>query len=131
MHQDVYITHITVNCETLCTFLKQCLLPHLLPFNGVNPRSVVIVDTLSIHHTDNVVSLIEEVGAMVHYLPPNSPDMHPIEETFSKVKGFLKAYDPFIPVVEEPEILDKILSAFASVTSSDCHGWMKHCGYIQ
>ena len=128
---DVYITDKTVNSETFCTFLEQCLLPHLLPFNGVNPRSVVIMDNASIHHTDSVVSLIEEVGALVHYLPPYSPDMNPIEETFSKVKGFLKANDPFIQVVEQSEIPDIILSAFASVTSSDCHGWMKHCGYIQ
>ena len=128
---DVYITDKTVNSETFCTFLEQCLLPHLLPFNGVNPRSVVIMDNASIHHTESVVSLIEEVGALVHYLPPYSPDMNPIEETFSKVKGFLKANDPFIQVVEQSEIPDIILSAFASVTSSDCHGWMKHCGYIQ
>ena len=61
---------------------------HLLPFNGTNSRSVVVLDNASIHHVTEVESLIEETGAIVIYLPPYSPDLNPIEECFSKVKGF-------------------------------------------
>ena len=125
----MHITHETVNSETFYDFLERYLLPQLLPFDGLNPRSVVIMDNASIHHTDSVVGLIEEVGALVHYLPPYSPDLNPIEEAFSKVKSFLKANDTFIQIADESEIPDIILSGFASITSSDCQGWMEHSGY--
>ncbi len=38
----------------------------LLPFDGVNPRSVVIA---SIHHADSTKSL-EQLGVLVYFLPP-------------------------------------------------------------
>ena len=98
--------------------------------NCTNPRSVVVMDNASIHHVDKVVALIEEVGAIVIYLPPYSPDIMPIEECFSKVKAYLRANDPLIQVLEGSEIEDAILSAFASVAPSDCYGWVKDCGYI-
>ena len=34
--------------------------------------------------------MIEDVGALVHFLPPYSPDFNPIEEMFSKVKTEMK-----------------------------------------
>jgi len=47
------------------------------------------MDNASIHHVEPAVELIEEHGAMLHFLPPYSPDLDPIEEAFSKVKHFL------------------------------------------
>ena len=56
------------------------LLPHLMPFNGVNPRSVVIMDNASIHHVDAVTDLIEtQTGPKLIFLPPYSPDLMPVE----------------------------------------------------
>ena len=69
--------------------MQKQLLP-LLPFDGVNPHSVVIMDNCSVHHIQETVSMIEEVGAIVQFLPPYSPDLNPIEEAFSKVKSQLK-----------------------------------------
>lgn len=60
----VYITDKTVNSETFCALIKQCLLPYLLPFNGVNLQSVVIIGNAFIHHTNSVVSLIEACYGM-------------------------------------------------------------------
>ena len=57
-----------------------------MPFNGVNKHSVVVLDNCSVHHMEGVVAMIEEAGAIVHFLPPYSPDFNPIEETFAKVK---------------------------------------------
>ncbi len=31
------------------------------------------------HHANGVVDLIESTGALVHFLPPYSPDLNPIE----------------------------------------------------
>lgn len=33
----------------------------------------------SIHHIEGIASMIEEVGTLVHFLPPYSPDFNPIE----------------------------------------------------
>ncbi len=87
------------------------------------------MNNASIHHVDDVIGLVEEVGALVHFLPPYSPD--PIEEAFSRVKGFLKANDPLVQVLGESEIPDIIFSPFASITNNDCYGWVKHCGYLR
>jgi len=41
---DVYVTAENVNADTFCEYVECCLLPYLLPFNGTNPNSVVILD---------------------------------------------------------------------------------------
>ena len=47
-------------------YVRRSLLPTLMPFNGFNPKSVVIMDNSSIHHVDEVVSTIESIGAIVN-----------------------------------------------------------------
>ena len=64
-------------------FIQHILLPHLQPFNGINPHSVVIMDNALIHHVHGVAQLIQSTGALLYYLPPYSPDLNPIEEAFS------------------------------------------------
>lgn len=127
---DVHITGESVDGEKFCEFIEKNLLPHLLPFNGINGRSVVVMDNASIHHTEMATALIEEIGAIPIFLPPYSPDIMPIEECFSKVKSFLRAHDPLIQILQEPEIEDIILAAFANVTPDDCCSWIEHCGYM-
>ena len=113
---DIQITTESVNGGKFCDFLECCLLHQLLPYNGVNARSVVILDNASIHHIESATHLIEETGA------PYSPDYMPIKQCFSKIKSYLRAHNPIIPVLAESEI-EEILSAF-SVTTDDCCGWM-------
>ena len=48
---------------------------------------------LSLFHVSGVAKVIEEMGALVHYLPPYSPDYYPIEILFSNVKLSLKALE--------------------------------------
>ena len=66
------------------SFMSSLRLPQLQPFNGINNHSVAVMDNCSIHHIPEIVSMIKEVGAIVHFLPPYSPDLNPIERTFSK-----------------------------------------------
>ena len=65
---DVYnITEGTVNGEGFSEFVRNSLLPILLPFNNINQRSVVIMDNASIHHVREVSNLIEtQAGARLH-----------------------------------------------------------------
>ena len=89
------------------------------------------MDNASIHHVEPAVELIEEHGAMLHFLPPYSPDLDPIEEAFSKVKYFLGSNDPIFQVCDDSDVKDIILQGFATITPQDCYGWMQHSGYIQ
>ena len=88
--QDSYIASQNIDAERFEDFVDKCLVPCLMPFNGTNPNSVVIVDNASIHHVNCIVQIIQTVGALVHFLPPYSPDLNLMEEGFSKIKGYLK-----------------------------------------
>ena len=118
---DCKTVHGSVNTEVFCDFVEKHLLPHLLPFDGKNPHSVVILDNCIIHHADEVVRMIHEVGALVHFLPPYSPDYNPIEEAFSKVKAEMKAME------QEGQVMDLetfVLAAFSWITDTDCQKWI-------
>ena len=78
---DCYTTTGSVDAEKFEHFIGQ-LSSALQPFNGVNPNSVVVLDNASIHHVSSVVDAIHNTGALVHFLPPYSPDLNPIEEAF-------------------------------------------------
>ena len=88
----------TVNGDDFLDFIQRDLLPTLMPFNGTNPNSIVVLDNCSVHHVSGVASMITEVGALVHFLPPYSPDLNPIEECFSKVKSLLKSMETTVKV---------------------------------
>ena len=121
---DVSIVRGTTDGDVFYDFVQKHLLPQLLPFDGVNPHSVVVMDNCSVHHIQETVSMIEEVGAIVQFLPPYSPDLNPIEELFSKVKSELKCLENSI---DSSDIEIITLAAFASVTPRDCRGWISHC----
>ena len=80
---DCYVVEGTVDGDihvhVFYHLVQSSLLSQLMPFNGTNPNSVVIMDNCSIHHLHNVIRLIHTVGALVLFLPPYSPDLIPIE----------------------------------------------------
>ena len=75
------------------TSLRETFCQHM-PFDGMNPSSIVILDNCSVHHVPGVVSMVTEIGALVHCLPLYSPDMNLIEKCFSMVKSLLKSIKP-------------------------------------
>ena len=46
--EDVYLPEGGVSNDTFCDFIEKCLLPVLMPFNGSNPRSIVVIDTRAV-----------------------------------------------------------------------------------
>ena len=82
-------------------------------FNGVNPHSLVILDNYSIHHASGIMNAIEEVGALVHFPLPYSPDFNPIEKMFSRVKTVLKSTATEMDVVNDIET--PLLASFTLV----------------
>ena len=94
-------------------------------YDGRNPHSVVILDNCSIRYCQEAIQMIQAIGALVHFLPPYSPDYNPIEEAFSKLKSSMKA-------MGEAQFMDMdtvILSAFATITPTDCEGWIRDSDY--
>ena len=52
------IVRESVNSDTFLDFVENDLMPNLMPFDGHNPRSVVIMDNCSVHHIAEVTELI-------------------------------------------------------------------------
>ena len=86
---------------------------------------VVVMDNLQVHKSARVKELIEEAGAEVLFLPPYSPDFSPIEEAFSKVKGFLRR----IGARTREALLEATGQALDAVSRREAMGWFRHCGY--
>jgi len=87
---------------------------------------VVVMDNLTPHKASGVRQAIEAVGAELHYLPPYSPDLNPIENMWSKVKGKLRS----LAARSIDSLHDAIGTALATVTPDDCIGFFRHCGYF-
>jgi len=127
--EDVDIYEGSIDGAIFSTFIARSLVPLLQPFDGRSPRSVVVMDNASIHHVDQVASAIQSTGAILRYLPPYSPDYNPLEESFAKVKAFLKENEVAYDTTDDPRLL--IMMAFNSVTEEDCKGYIRHAGYKQ
>ena len=97
-----------------------------MPFDGVHPNSVVILDNCSIHYTSEVISAIQDTGAILHFLPPYFPDWNLAEGAFSKVKTVMKAIEMEMQTTEDIDTI--IYAAFSFITYEDCIGWIKDSG---
>ena len=73
-----------VNTQVFEAYVEQILAP------GLSAGQIVVMDNLSVHKNARVRQLIEVQGCELLFLPAYSPDYSPIEETFSKVKAFLR-----------------------------------------
>jgi transposase len=95
------------------SYVEQVLVPEL------RPEDVVIWDNLKPHQAQAVVAAVERGGARVVPLPPSSPDLTPIEEMYSKVKGALRSAAARSTVA----IYAAIGSALHEVSPQDILGW--------
>ena len=86
---------------------------------------VVVMDNLSSHKGGHVRELIEGRGCRLLYLPAYSPDLNPIEEAFSKVKGVLRKAQ----VRTRGALIEAMGQALGAVSPSDARGYFEHSGY--
>jgi transposase len=86
---------------------------------------VVVLDGLGAHRTEKVRELVEGRGADLLFLPSYSPDLNPIEEAFSKIKGMVRK----VGARTREALVEAIERALAAVTPEDAAGWFVHAGY--
>lgn len=122
---DCKAVNHSVNGDDFYEFVQSTLLPHLMPYDGNNPHSVVInyMDNCSIHRVEGIIEMMQEVGALVHFLPLYSPNYN---QAFPKVKSNLKKLDVEANAGVDPETV--VLAAFSSIEPIDCHHWIDHAG---
>ena len=70
-------------------------------------------------------NLIEAQGCELLYLPPYSLDFNPIEEAFSKIKGFLRKAG----ARTREALVEALGAALKAVTPQDAQRFFEHCGY--
>lgn len=56
------------------------------------PKSVLIMDNASFHHSERIEQMCLDKGVILVYLPPYSPDLNPIEEFFVELKAFIRRH---------------------------------------
>jgi transposase len=80
----------TCTAEIFQSFIIDTLLPLCNPFPA--PRSVIILDNASIHHAamHEIESACLRKGVWIKYLPPYSPDLNPVEESFQDLKALIR-----------------------------------------
>lgn len=105
------------------TFLDQVLLPTL---RQVRPDAVLLMDNLAAHKTPAVRALLDGSGFAYRYLPSYSPDLNPIEPSWAKLKGKLRAV-----AARTADALHKALGpALDAVTAQDALGYFRKSGYL-
>ena len=105
--------------EVFQVFVRQVLCPTL------RPGDLVIMDNLPPHKSTETLSLIQQLGAEVLFLPAYSPDLNPIEKMWSKLKEFLRSAE----ARSQASLTQAIASALETITAQDGINWFASCGY--
>jgi len=109
----------TVNGDEFIRFLREDLGPTL------NPGDVVVMDGPRIHRVAGVTEALAEFGATPLYLPAYSPELNPIEMTWSWLKAALRKAAPR----GIRRLREVVASVWSRITSELCHAWIRHAGY--
>ena len=108
-----------VNGESFLAWVEQSLVPTL------KPSDIVVMDRLGSHKIKAVRAAIRRVGAKLFLLPGYSPDLNPIEQIFSKIKGLMrKAAERTVEAVWKR--LGKLLD---TISPQECANLFKNSGY--
>lgn len=109
------------------------------PINGVSFRAwvdqqllatikagdIVVMDNLGSHKSIAIRRAIRAHGARLWYLPPYSPDLNPIEQTFSKIKHWMR-------VAQRRTAEDTwrhIGQLVHAITPTECANYIANVGY--
>lgn len=105
--------------EIFRAYVEQFLVPTL------KKDDIVIMDNLPSHKVAGIREAIESVGAILLYLPPYSPDLNPIEQTFSKFKTLLRTAS----ARTVDALWEAIKNTLACFPADECAAYFKNSGY--
>lgn len=108
-----------MNGETFLAYVEQCLVPSL------RRNDVVMMDNLPVHKVQGVREAIEAVGARLQLLPKYSPDLNPIEMTFSKLKSVLRK----LARRTVSGLYRSIAKFIPTVSRREAKNYFRHAGY--
>jgi transposase len=102
-------------------YVEKALAPTL------RPGQVVVMDNLSLltRELASGSSSKSATNCELVYLPPYSPDLNPIEEAFSKMKGIICK----VGARSREALIKAMGKALDAITSWDAKGFFEHCGY--
>ena len=108
-----------INGECFLAYVEQVLVPSL------RQGDVVVMDNLGSHKAKATRDAITGAGARLIFLPAYSPDLNPIEQTFSKIKSVLrKAMGRTVPEVEAA-----IKAVLPTISPTECQNYFRNAGY--
>lgn len=101
---------INAYCRTdFEAFLKHVLLPVMKPYP--NRNSVLVMDNAPIHRRGVIQALCSQVGVLLIYLPPYSPDFNPIEQVFKVFKDRLRRNGLFAHAINRFRCMEQTMSS--------------------
>lgn len=106
--------------DAFALYITQVLVPTL------QAGDVVLIDNLNVHKSETARHAIEARGVRVQFLPPDSPDLNPIEKCWAKVKTVLRR----LKARTFDELVEALDQAFQAITPEDARAWFAHCGYV-
>lgn len=107
--------------ECFLHYVEQILVPSL------RPRDIVVLDNLGSHKAEATRLAIAKAGARIVFLPPYSPDLNPIEQTFSKIKHTLrKSMGRSVRAVE-----NAISEVLPTISTHECQNYFRNAGSAQ
>ena len=91
----------------------------------LKPGDIVIMDNLGSHKAKTIRKAIMAAGARLWFLPPYSPDLNPIEQTFAKVKHWMRMAQK--RTIEETwRHLGRLVE---NIKPHECANFFKNAGY--
>lgn len=117
--EAVWTVEGAVDTDVFNVYVEQVLRP------TVRCSDILVLDNLTAHHASRIEEVAAQCGATVIWLSPYSPDFSPIELMWSKIKASMRA----AKARTREELERALVAALELITSTDCLGWFRHCGY--
>lgn len=108
-----------INGQSFRAYVEQMLLPVL------RPGDIVVLDNLGSHKSKAVRQAIRAAGARLWFLPPYSPDLNPIEQTFAKIKHWMRMAQRR----EAEDTWRHLGDLIATIEPDECHNYFRNAGY--
>lgn len=108
-----------INGQSFRAYVEQFLVPTL------KPGDIVVMDNLGSHKARVIRDTIKTAGARLWFLPPYSPDLNPIEQTFAKIKHWMRMAQK--RTIEDAwKYLGKLVE---DIGPAECQNYLANVGY--